>query len=62
MNQALWVAKTGLDAQQSRLTVISNNLANISDDIAKLNEISDLLLQIKSAWEQIPGPSQNAGR
>jgi flagellar basal-body rod protein FlgG len=28
MNSALWVAKTGLDAQQTRLTVISNNLAN----------------------------------
>ena len=30
MNQALWVAKTGLDAQQMRLSVISNNLANVS--------------------------------
>jgi flagellar basal-body rod protein FlgG len=28
MNPALWVAKTGLDAQQTRLAVISNNLAN----------------------------------
>lgn len=28
MNSALWVAKTGLDAQQTRLTIISNNLAN----------------------------------
>jgi flagellar basal-body rod protein FlgG len=28
MNSALWVAKTGLDAQQTRLSVISNNLAN----------------------------------
>jgi len=30
MSQALWVAKTGLDAQQTRLAVISNNLANTS--------------------------------
>ncbi|MFA5941912.1 MAG: flagellar basal-body rod protein FlgG [Sinimarinibacterium sp.] len=30
MNQALWVAKTGLDAQQTRMTVISNNLANVN--------------------------------
>ena len=30
MNQALWIAKTGLDAQQTRLSVISNNLANVS--------------------------------
>ena len=30
MNEALWVAKTGLDAQQTRLSVISNNLANVN--------------------------------
>ena len=29
MNQALWVAKTGLDAQQTRMAVVSNNLANV---------------------------------
>lgn len=28
MSSSLWVAKTGLDAQQTRMTVISNNLAN----------------------------------
>ena len=30
MNQGLWVAKTGLDAQQMRMTVVSNNLANVN--------------------------------
>jgi flagellar basal-body rod protein FlgG len=30
MNQALWIAKTGLEAQQTRLAVVSNNLANAS--------------------------------
>ncbi|MDH4047926.1 MAG: flagellar basal-body rod protein FlgG [Gammaproteobacteria bacterium] len=30
MSQALWVAKTGLDAQQTRMAVISNNLANVN--------------------------------
>ena len=30
MNQALWVAKTGLDAQQTKMTVVSNNLANVN--------------------------------
>ncbi|MDD3764932.1 MAG: flagellar basal-body rod protein FlgG [Nevskiales bacterium] len=30
MNQSLWVAKTGLDAQQMRMTLISNNLANVN--------------------------------
>jgi flagellar basal-body rod protein FlgG len=28
MNTALWAAKTGLDAQQTRMAVVSNNLAN----------------------------------
>jgi flagellar basal-body rod protein FlgG len=30
MSSALWVAKTGLDAQQTRISVISNNLANVN--------------------------------
>ena len=30
MNTALWAAKTGLDAQQTKIAVISNNLANAS--------------------------------
>ncbi|MCB1671540.1 MAG: flagellar basal-body rod protein FlgG [Gammaproteobacteria bacterium] len=30
MTQALWIAKTGLDAQQTKMSVISNNLANAS--------------------------------
>ena len=28
--KALWIAKTGLDAQQTRMAVVSNNLANVS--------------------------------
>lgn len=30
MNAALWIAKTGLDSQQTRMSVISNNLANVN--------------------------------
>ncbi len=30
MESALWIAKTGLDAQQTRMSVISNNLANVN--------------------------------
>jgi flagellar basal-body rod protein FlgG len=30
MEASLWVSKTGLDAQQMRMTVISNNLANVN--------------------------------
>jgi flagellar basal-body rod protein FlgG len=28
--EALWVGKTGLDAQQTRMTVVANNLANVN--------------------------------
>ena len=30
MDPALWIAKTGLDAQQTRMAVIANNLANVN--------------------------------
>ena len=30
MDASLWVAKTGLSAQNTRMTVISNNLANVN--------------------------------
>lgn len=30
MNPALWIAKTGLNAQQTRMSVIANNLANVN--------------------------------
>ena len=30
MEASLWVSKTGLDAQQMRMNVISNNLANVN--------------------------------
>ncbi|MEJ2576339.1 MAG: flagellar hook-basal body complex protein, partial [Gammaproteobacteria bacterium] len=30
MYPALWIAKTGLDAQQTRMSVVSNNLANVN--------------------------------
>lgn len=30
MNRALWISKTGLDAQQTKMDVIANNLANVS--------------------------------
>lgn len=47
MNQALWVAKTGLDAQQTRMTVVSNNLANVNTTGFKQDRavFEDLLYQ-----------------
>lgn len=47
MFQSLWVAKTGLDAQQTRMTVTSNNLANVNTTGFKRGRASfeDLLYQ-----------------
>ena len=58
MNQALWVAKTGLDAQQTRMSVISNNLANTNTTGFKQDRASfeDLLYQ----QERQPGGSSSA--
>ncbi len=45
--RALWVAKTGLDAQQTRMAVISNNLANVNTTGYKKSRavFEDLLYQ-----------------
>lgn len=47
MNPALWAAKTGLDAQQTRMTVVSNNLANVNTTGFKRSRavFEDLLYQ-----------------
>jgi len=47
MNGALWTAKTGLDAQQTRMSVISNNLANVNTTGFKRDRavFEDLLYQ-----------------
>lgn len=47
MNSALWIAKTGLDAQQTRMSVISNNLSNVNTTGYKQSRavFEDLLYQ-----------------
>ncbi|HEC05786.1 MAG TPA: flagellar basal-body rod protein FlgG [Thiolapillus brandeum] len=47
MNPALWIAKTGLEAQQTRMANISNNLANASTNGFKRSRavFADLLYQ-----------------
>jgi flagellar basal-body rod protein FlgG len=47
MNSALWAAKTGLDAQQTRMTVVSHNLANVNTTGFKKDRavFEDLLYQ-----------------
>jgi flagellar basal-body rod protein FlgG len=47
MNPALWVAKTGLDAQQLRMNVVANNLANVNTSGFKRGQavFEDLIYQ-----------------
>ena len=47
MIRSLWIAKTGLDAQQMQLDVISNNLANVNSNGFKRSRavFEDLLYQ-----------------
>lgn len=45
--EALWVAKTGLDAQQKRMSVVANNLANVNTTAFKQGRavFEDLIYQ-----------------
>src|SRR5882724_5286352 len=47
MIRSLWIAKTGMDAQQTQLDVISNNLANVGTNGYKrqVAQFEDLLYQ-----------------
>ena len=47
MTQALWIAKTGLDAQQTKMANIANNLANAGTTGFKRSRaiFADLLYQ-----------------
>ncbi|MEF9944518.1 MAG: flagellar basal body protein, partial [Burkholderiaceae bacterium] len=39
MIRSLWIAKTGMDAQQMQLDTISNNLANVSTTAYKRGKV-----------------------
>jgi flagellar basal-body rod protein FlgG len=61
MDASLWVAKTGLDAQQTRMNVISNNLANVNTTGFKRDRavFEDLLYQnIRQAGGQTGADTQ----
>jgi flagellar basal-body rod protein FlgG len=47
MQRSLWISKTGLEAQQTQMDVISNNLANVSTNGFKKSRavFQDLLYQ-----------------
>jgi flagellar basal-body rod protein FlgG len=62
MEASLWVSKTGLDAQQMRMTVISNNLANVNTVGFKRDRavFEDLLYQnIRQAGGSTGGDNQS---
>ena len=64
MDASMWIAKTGLDAQQTRMSVISNNLANVNTTGFKRDRASfeDMLYQnIRQAGGQHRGIDR-AGR
>ena len=61
MDTSMWVAKTGLDAQQMRMNVISNNLANVNTSGFKRDRavFEDLLYQnIRQAGGQTGATTQ----
>jgi flagellar basal-body rod protein FlgG len=47
MMRSLWISKTGLDAQQTKMDVITNNLANVNTNGFKRSNpiFEDLLYQ-----------------
>jgi flagellar basal-body rod protein FlgG len=62
MDASLWVSKTGLDAQQTRMNVISNNLANVNTTGFKRDRaiFEDLLYQnIRQAGGQTTATTQS---
>ena len=62
MDASMWVAKTGLDAQQTRMNVISNNLANVNTTGFKRDRavFEDLLYQnIRQAGGQTGATTQS---
>ena len=61
MDASMWVAKTGLDAQQTRMNVISNNLANVNTTGFKRDRavFEDLMYQnIRQAGGQTGATTQ----
>ncbi len=60
MVPALWIAKTGLDAQQTRIGVISNNLANVNTTGFKRGRASFEDLMYQTVRQPGASSSQNS--
>jgi flagellar basal-body rod protein FlgG len=62
MEASMWIAKTGLDAQQMRMSVISNNLANVNTTGFKRDRASfeDMLYQsVRAPGSQVSVDAQS---
>ena len=62
MDASMWIAKTGLDAQQMRMSVISNNLANVNTTGFKRDRAAfeDLLYQtVRQPGGQVAADAQS---
>ena len=53
MNAALWISKTGLDAQQTSIDITANNLANASTVGHKRNRAVFETYSIKQSASQV---------
>ena len=61
MIRSLWISKTGLDAQQLSIDVISNNIANVSTNGFKRSRpvFEDLLYQtLRQPGRKVVGDKQ----
>ena len=62
MDASMWIAKTGLDAQQKRMSVISNNLANVNTTAFKSDRagFEDMLYQnLRQPGGQVTATTQS---
>jgi flagellar basal-body rod protein FlgG len=62
MDASMWIAKTGLDAQQKRMSVISNNLANVNTTAYKRDRAAfeDALYQnLRQPGAQVAADAQS---
>jgi flagellar basal-body rod protein FlgG len=62
MDASMWIAKTGLDAQQKRMSVISNNLANVNTTGYKRDRAAfeDMLYQtVRQPGAQVAADAQS---
>jgi len=58
MLRSLWIAKTGMDAQQTGIDLISNNLANSSTNAFK--KINPIFQDLLYTTIRAPGSASNA--